>query len=166
MLHQPTGEEDKTCWIHTKKTLEAAEAVTNLYALPCHIANHTPLGVCGLTLATLANLSACSYVLSGPEWYRARDRVRLGLGGLKAFGEVWALGRRTEKETKMIARSIFTAVKPEVQGTIVDTGNVVFDMPMTVPTPASGGWQELSELDLMGTWNPFVAEQQQQQQQV
>lgn len=53
------------------------------------------------------NLSACAYVLQGVEWYRTRDRIRLGLGGLKKFGEVWKVSRRIEKETKKIAREVF-----------------------------------------------------------
>lgn len=167
--HQLTGEEDRTYWLHTKKTLEAAEAAINLYTLPCPILSHTPLGICGLALSTLANLSACAYILTGPEWYRTRDRIRLGLGGLKAFGEVWAVSRRTEKETKMIARSVFALPKPG--STSVNNSNnvdTVFGFASGVPSststmsaqPMDVGWQELSEMDYFGTWNGFGMQQQ------
>jgi hypothetical protein len=102
-----TGNEDRTYWLHTKKTLDAAENAINLYALPIPILQHTPIGICGITLSILANISACSYMLQGAEWYRTRDRIRLGLGGLKKFGEVWAVGRRAEMESKMIGRHVF-----------------------------------------------------------
>ena len=105
---EATGQEERNYWLHTKKTLEAAETAINLYALPISMLQHTPLGICGIALSTLANLSACAYVLSGTEWYRTRDRIRLGLGGLKKFGEVWRLSRKTESETKAIARAVFT----------------------------------------------------------
>jgi hypothetical protein len=36
----------------------------------------------------------------------------LALGGLKKFGEVWAIGRRTEKDTKKIARHVFQLPRP------------------------------------------------------
>ena len=102
-------------WLYTKKCLEAAEIAVNLYALPIPLLQHSPLGICGITLSTLANLSACAYVLQGAEWYRTRDRVRLGLGALKKFGEVWATSRWTEKETKKIARSVFEMPRPGME---------------------------------------------------
>jgi hypothetical protein len=104
--------EDRSYWLHTKKTLEAAEAAINLYALPIPILQHSALGICGIALSTLANLSACAYILQGAEWYRTRDRIRLGLGGLKKFGECWKAARRTERETKKIARNVFTLPRP------------------------------------------------------
>jgi hypothetical protein len=111
----PTGNEDRMYWLHTKKCLEAAEAAIGLYALPIPILQHTPVGICGIALSTLANISACAYVLSGAEWCRTRDRIRLGLGGLKKFGEVWAIGRRVEKETKKIARNVFALPRPGME---------------------------------------------------
>lgn len=53
--------------------------------------------------------------MQGAEWYRTRDRIRLGLGGLKRFGEVWSAARRTERETKKIARSVFALPRPGVK---------------------------------------------------
>jgi hypothetical protein len=110
--HEISGHKDRSYWLHTKKTLEAAEAAINLYALPIPILQHSPLGICGIALSTLANLSACAYILSGGEWYRTRDRIRLGLGGLKKFGECWKTARRTERETKKVARNVFALPRP------------------------------------------------------
>ena len=115
MPREVTGQESRTYWLHTKKVLEAAETAISLYALPIPILQHTPIGICGIAHSSLANISACSYVLSGAEWYRTRDRIRLGLGGLKKFGEVWAMGRRTEKDTKKIARHVFQLPKPGLE---------------------------------------------------
>jgi len=110
--HDVTGQEDRAYWLHTKKCLEAAEISINLYTLPIPILQHSPLGICGIVFSTLANLSACAHILNGPEWYRTRDRIRLGLGSLKKFGEVWATSRRSERETKKIARSVFSLPRP------------------------------------------------------
>ncbi|CZT04495.1 uncharacterized protein RCO7_10424 [Rhynchosporium graminicola] len=184
-FQQPTGDEDHTYWLHTKKTIEAAEAATNLYALPCPILSHSPLGTCGLTLSTLAQLSACAYILTGPEWYRTRDRIRLGLGGLKAFAEVWPIARTNEKETKMVARSVFAMPRPGTGTTTVTvsveqaksvTPNFTYTsaFPVGTPIPALSmvtqnqnqnqksrdGWQELSEIDYFATWNAFSGRQQ------
>ena len=93
----------------------------NLYALPSSILLHTPLGICGITKATLANLSACAYVYNNrgddrerggnlersSEWKMARDRIRLGLGATKVLAGVWEGARGTERELKAIARGVF-----------------------------------------------------------
>lgn len=93
----------------------------NLYALPSPILLHTPLGICGITKATLANLSACAYVYNNrgddrerggnfersSEWKMARDRIRLGLGATKVLAGVWEGARGTERELKTIARGVF-----------------------------------------------------------
>jgi hypothetical protein len=65
---------------------------------------HTPLVICGLTLAILAQISACTFVLKGADYVAGRDHVRLGLGAVKEFSEVWPVGRKTMKEVKAIAR--------------------------------------------------------------
>ncbi|TGO36565.1 hypothetical protein BHYA_0121g00260 [Botrytis hyacinthi] len=117
----PTGNEDLTRWLHTKKTIDAAQTAMNLYALPSPILLHTPLGICGITKATLANLSACAYVYNNrgddrerggnfersSEWKMARDRIRLGLGATKVLAGVWEGARGTERELKTIARGVF-----------------------------------------------------------
>ncbi|APA09594.1 hypothetical protein sscle_05g043640 [Sclerotinia sclerotiorum 1980 UF-70] len=116
----PTDNEDLTRWLHTKKTIEAAQTALNLYALPSPILLHTPLGICGITKATLANLSACAYVYDNKgdgnrgeregkestEWRMARDRIRLGLGAIKVLAGVWEGARGTERELKIIARGV------------------------------------------------------------
>ncbi|TGO59956.1 hypothetical protein BOTNAR_0153g00100 [Botryotinia narcissicola] len=136
----PTGNEDLTRWLHTKKTIEAAQTAMNLYVLPSPILLHTPLGICGITKATLANLSACAYVHNSRgddrerggnfersnEWKMARDRIRLGLGATKVLAGVWEGARGTERELKIIARGVFanSAAREEGKKAIPGTGGV------------------------------------------
>lgn len=118
--------------MHTKKTLDAADAAISLYALPSPILFHSPLGLCGIALSLLAQLSGCCYVLHDVEWKAVRDRIRLGLGCLKAFGEVWQASRRTERETKEIARGVF--------GNVGSTGsaNANASLPVDECAPSHG----------------------------
>jgi hypothetical protein len=153
-----TTNEDKTYWLHTKKTLEAAEAAVNLYALPTSIINHTPLGICGIVLSTLANLSACAYILTGSEWYRTRDRIRLGLGCLKTFSEVWEVSRWTEKETKKIARTVFAMPRPGMEraGILGPPGGLKIWEPQVQiqeVTDMAGWTTELGEVSYEGLFN-------------
>jgi hypothetical protein len=151
--HEATGNEDRTYWLHTKKCLEAAETAINLYALPIPILQHTPVGICSIALSTLANISACSYVLSGAEWYRTRDRIRLGLGGLKKFGEVWAIGRRTEKETKKIARHVFQLPRPGMEM----AGSFDFEM---LGYESLTGLEDLGGIDYLNMLDGVMPQQQ------
>ena len=154
--HEVTGNEGRMYWLHTKKCLEAAETAINLYALPIPILQHTPVGICGIALSTLANISACSYVLSGAEWYRTRDRIRLGLGGMKKFGEVWAIGRRTEKETKKIARHVFQLPRPGLE----TAGSFDFEVP---GDESLTGFEDLGGIDYLNLLDGAMQQQQQQQ---
>jgi hypothetical protein len=128
-------------WLHTKKCLEAAETAINLYALPIPILQHTPVGICGIVLSTLANISACSYVLSG------------GLGGLKKFGEVWSVGRRSEKETKKIARHVFTLPRPGME----TAGSFDFEM---LGDESLTGFEDLGGMDYLNLLDGVVQQQQ------
>lgn len=90
------------------------------------------MGICGITKATLANLSGCAYVYDkrgencepgvergakeSSEWCMARDRIRLGLGATKVLAGVWAGARATEKELKIIARGVFANSSVRVEG--------------------------------------------------
>ena len=91
-----------------------------------------------------------------------RDRVRLGLGGLKAFGEVWGTSRRTEGETKRIARAVFEAggtgegssgMSPET-GQLVNSGESVEQIGFGGAGDMMGGmemgWEDLREMEYLG----------------
>lgn len=85
---------------------------------------HSPLVISGIATSTLASLSACAFFLtqgSDGDWYRMRDRVRLGLGGLKKFGEYWQAAKRAEREVKEVARASCPILGPDPSGLEVDS---------------------------------------------
>jgi hypothetical protein len=105
---QPGDDRQRSYDFHTTKILEAANAAIDLFALPSPVVLHTPLVICGLTLAILAQISACNFVLKGADYVAGRDRVRLGLGAVKEFSEVWPVACKTMKEVKVIAREVLS----------------------------------------------------------
>ena len=105
---QPGDDRQRSYDFHTTKILGAANAAIDLFALPSPVVMHTPLVICGLTLAILAQISACTFVLKDADYVAGRDRVRLGLGAVKEFGEVWPVGRKSVKEVKVIAREVLS----------------------------------------------------------
>jgi hypothetical protein len=92
---------------HTQKTLEAIETCITLYSLPSPFIKHTPIIICGLAMAIMGQLSACTIgVEDGSGSGAARERVRLGIGALKAYDDAWALGKKTTEEVKIMAREL------------------------------------------------------------
>lgn len=97
---------------HTTKVLEAAREGIGLFTLPGSCITHSPLLMCGVSLTLLAEISACRSQLHGDRQAAARERVRLGLGVLKAYGEVWGVGNRTLTEIQTIAREMLRGTIP------------------------------------------------------
>lgn len=91
---------------HTAKILQAANSLTELLTLPTRISVHTPFSICMVSSVTIAHLSACKNVFQGEQLQIARDRIRVAMGTLKAFGEVWPRGKRTHSEVQIIAREL------------------------------------------------------------
>jgi len=99
--------------LHTAKTLEATSAVIMMFALPTHMLKHSPLVICALALAVMAQVSACNHIRKlsthKTEAYEiGRDRVRLGLGALKSLTLVWSLAGRSVKEVVGVSRELLT----------------------------------------------------------
>ncbi|TVY65503.1 hypothetical protein LSUE1_G007116 [Lachnellula suecica] len=110
--------------MHTAKALEAIEASIMLFALPSPHIKHSPIVTCALALAVMAQVSSCNHVLKeGSEVYLAsRDRIRLGLGALKAQVGTWGMAKRSVREVASVARELLSI--PTVAN-VVETLNVV-----------------------------------------
>lgn len=76
---------------------------------------HSPIATCALALAVMAQVSACRLFSCGTgdrgngrglreKYEEGRDRVRLGLGALRAGVRVWGLARRSVGEVVGVAR--------------------------------------------------------------
>jgi hypothetical protein len=55
---------------------------------------------------TLALLSACKFLLDKQEVERARDKIRITIGCLRALGEVWPRTAKNLREIQTIARHV------------------------------------------------------------
>lgn len=101
--------------IHTSKVLFAAEKINNLLTLPTRFTEHTPFIICMITVASIAQLSACQYIFKEPRLSLERDKIRLNMGVLKMMGEVWTSGSREYQAMGIIAREILSIQDDEVQ---------------------------------------------------
>jgi len=68
-----------------------------------------------ITVASIAQLSACQYIFKEPRLSLERDKIRLNMGVLKMMGEVWTSGSREYQAMGIIAREILSIQDDEVQ---------------------------------------------------
>jgi hypothetical protein len=95
--------------------MRAIARMTEMLTLPSRIAVHTPFTVCMIATSTIAHLSACKYVLEGEDLQVARERIRVAMGALESFAEVWPRGKRVTRELKTVARELLS-LAPASQG--------------------------------------------------
>ncbi|KAL2064043.1 hypothetical protein VTL71DRAFT_4537 [Oculimacula yallundae] len=119
--------------MHTAKAIDALEASIVSFALPGDNVKHSPVATCALALAVMAQVGACRWYRDCGRWedgglstigddggcerkkyVEGRDRVRLGLGALRAGVRVWGLARRSVGEVVGVARELL--VGSEVGG--------------------------------------------------
>lgn len=95
-----------------------------LFALPAPMIKHSPTVTCALALAIMAQVSGCNYILKScdrkkpddlekakcrtEEYEMGRDRVRLGVGALKAAMHLWPLAKRSVREVVGVSRELLT----------------------------------------------------------
>ena len=112
--------------IHTAKILRAIERMTDMLTLPCRMAVHTPFSICIIANITIAHLSACKYILKGEQLRVARERIRVAMGFLEIFSEMWPRGKRVVREVKTIAKELLSlgpgaeSEKPPEGGSLLD----------------------------------------------
>lgn len=112
--------------IHTTKILRAIERMTDMLTLPTRIAVHSPFTICMIATMTIAHLSACKYALKGEQLKIARERIRVAMGALEVFAEVWPRGKKVVREVKIVARELLSlgagteAREPTEIGSLLD----------------------------------------------
>ncbi|TGZ77021.1 hypothetical protein EX30DRAFT_352195 [Ascodesmis nigricans] len=113
----PATPTNKATPLHTARTLTAANTLSKLLTLPTPLIKHTPLFTSFITLACIIHLSACSWLLSGDEAFLAKERIRLGVGGLRAMGRVWGvLGGGMLAQVRFVAREVLGGEEGEEEG--------------------------------------------------
>ncbi|CZT01228.1 uncharacterized protein RAG0_08964 [Rhynchosporium agropyri] len=130
--------------MHTARAIEALEASITSFALPGSNIKHSPLATCALALAVMAQVSACGWYKGYRRWgdvglsmmvdigrdsekayVEGRDRVRLGLGALRAGMKIWGLANRSVGEVIGVARELLLGNDNRIESErCSDTGNV------------------------------------------
>ncbi|KAH7129554.1 C6 zinc finger domain-containing protein [Dactylonectria estremocensis] len=92
---------------HTHKAIHAAKTFVDLLTVPTSPITHSPFVMCMGSMAMATHMSGCEYLLRGPEYLYARDRVRMFLGILKAFKSIWPQASKWSSEISLMAKAVF-----------------------------------------------------------
>lgn len=79
-----------------------------MLTLPIRLARHTPFNICMIATMTIAHLSACKYVFTGDQLKIARERIRVAMGALEVFAEIWPRAKKVVGEVKIVARTLLS----------------------------------------------------------
>lgn len=143
---------------HTFKAMHSAKACVELFTISAQPTTHSPFIMCMGSMATATHISACEYLLKGPEYRHARDRVRVFLGILRAFEHIWPQASKWSSEIKLMAKAVFESrdaggslilgdpLRPLVAGTAFSDIRV---RGLEVP-PANNDMNDVLDIDGMG----------------
>jgi hypothetical protein len=133
--------------------------MTNLLTLPTEISLHTPFTVYIIATITIAHLSACKFVLKEKELQIARERIRVAMGALESFADIWPRGKKVVADVKTIARELLRLVPdnrsalPSEDGTRKSSNpgiQTTFHVPSDKRPPAEPGFLSTPALDSFG----------------
>jgi hypothetical protein len=89
-----------------------------MLTLPIRLARHTPFNICMIATMTIAHLSACKYVFTGEQLKVARERIRVAMGALEVFAEIWPRAKKVVGEVKIVARTLLSLESKPRQASI------------------------------------------------
>lgn len=96
-----------------------------MLTLPIRLARHTPFNICMIATMTIAHLSACKYVFTGEQLKVARERIRVAMGALEVFAEIWPRAKRVVGEVKIVARTLLSLEPLPRQASITTSPNLI-----------------------------------------
>ncbi|KAM0321356.1 hypothetical protein ACHAQA_010158 [Verticillium albo-atrum] len=132
--------------MHLEKLLQAIRNQNqSLIALPLGSMQLSPFTICMVACCTIAHLVAYKSALAPSEATVARSRVRVCIGTLKHYTEVWLRATKVLRELKGIA-SILLQAAPTTR-----SPNYALNVTMDRGQPASIDMQSIESLTVFGS---------------
>ncbi|TVY22851.1 Transcription factor [Lachnellula hyalina] len=101
--------------VHAAKTVQAAQDISKLIAIPVPLLKHTHFFTCVVTLGSIVHLSCWSLLMPLTHDDDLRQQLRLNTGALKTLWQVWPSAGRAFRQVKGVAQDIFAAKKQLVE---------------------------------------------------
>ncbi|KAH7377244.1 hypothetical protein B0T11DRAFT_347751 [Plectosphaerella cucumerina] len=132
--------------MHLEKLLQAVRNQNrSLIALPLGSMQLSPFTICMVACCTIAHLVAYKSALASSEAAVARSRIRVCIGTLKHYAEVWPRATKVLRELKAIAGALLPA------GPMVRTPSCTLTVPIDRGHSASIGIQSFESLSDFGS---------------
>lgn len=93
--------------MHSEKLFQAIRKQNQcLVMLPIRAVQLSPFIICMIACCTIAHLVACKVAFDAEDTRAARSRIRVTLGTLKHYEDIWPRAKRMIKELKLIANDL------------------------------------------------------------
>lgn len=124
---------------HLEKLLQAVRKQNQcLIILPLGSAQLSPFIICMVACCTIAHLVACKSALTLDEADAARSRIRLCMGTLKHYEDIWPRAKKILRELKSIAHAILQA-RTTSQSPVTDY-EILAEQNRTPVSPLDSEW--------------------------
>ncbi|KAK9387806.1 hypothetical protein V1515DRAFT_600331 [Lipomyces mesembrius] len=164
--------------VHTLKCMASADTLSRLISLsPGTVNRRSPFFTCSITLSLLVHLTACVWVFYGPSAEKqrsmAKERIKLGIGALRAMSENWSTAHHVLGQIKEAAQIVFDQhrsadlflrdvkkrktvqsmaphvlnAEPQFRSTTTNSKGTIFPSDTNAVVPPSGSATEVLQMD-------------------
>lgn len=114
--------------MHSEKLFRAIKKQNQyLVLLPTRTVQLSPFIICTIACCTIVHLVACKVAFDAEETRAARSRIRVTLGTLKHYQDIWPRANRLINELKLIANDLLQATALGMPLPILNTTLPVLD---------------------------------------
>ncbi|KAK9368918.1 hypothetical protein V1509DRAFT_621885 [Lipomyces kononenkoae] len=159
-LASGTLENNALLWDNTLKCMSSADTLSRLISVsPGTVNRRSPFFTCSITLSLLVHLTACVWVFYSPSAEKERamvkERIKLGIGALRAMSESWSTAQHVLEKVQQAARIVFEQHR-SADNFMRDVTNEA-KSPKTVQSsaPAVIDYEPLSESDVVPLEWPY-----------
>jgi hypothetical protein len=97
--------------VHTRRTIQAANELSALIEHRVSLLTHTHFFGYMITLASTVHLSEWSLAFMSRNDDNLRQRIRLCIGGLLQYSDVWPAAEHLASQVKVIAQEVYRSKK-------------------------------------------------------
>ena len=94
---------------HCSQTIQSANAISDLIALPARITSHTPFFICVVVVASVVHTARWASCPSAHSPCPARQHLQLDIGALKGLSGAWPLARALLEQVQGVVAEVFAA---------------------------------------------------------
>ncbi|KAJ3496943.1 hypothetical protein NLG97_g2288 [Lecanicillium saksenae] len=131
--------------MHSEKLFRAIrKQIQHLVLLPIRAVQLSPFIICMVACCTIVHLVACKVAFNAEETRAARSRIRVTLGTLKHYEDIWPRAKRLITDLKLIANDLLQTTTATASPPILSAAVPILDE-STFSSMVEDGWSGVSE---------------------